>query len=95
MNKPCPFCGTEPLTYNGKKTGRIWVHCHNNTYNGVQGVECPLVDRSFTVEEWNYRPHEDVLLERLMRSKKLLQDAINGTRDNWNDWLNEISEEFS
>ena len=65
MNKPCPYCGEEPLMYKGKKSGELWVHCHNGSYKGVQGVECPIADHSFTVEEWNYRPHEEKLLKLL------------------------------
>jgi len=60
MNKPCPFCGQEPLMYKGKKSGELWVHCHNGSYKGVQGVECPIADHNFTVDEWNYRPHEEI-----------------------------------
>ena len=26
MNKPCPYCGQEPLMYKGKKSGELWVH---------------------------------------------------------------------
>jgi len=82
---PCPFCGKEPLMYKWKKSGEVWVHCHNGSYKGVQGVECPIADHNFTVDEWNYRPHEVKLL-------KLLLDARDGTRQDWNVWLREIAE---
>ena len=95
ISRRCPFCGEIPWTYEGKRTKEINVYCNNKSYKGQPGINCPLAGRTFSVEEWSYRPHEDMLLERFLRAKKLLQDAINGTRDNWQDWLNEISEEFS
>ena len=84
MNKPCPFCGVEPNTYTAIKTGETIVYCHNENYKGASGIECPLCNRTFTVDEWNYRPHEVKLL-------KLLLDARDGTRQDWNVWLREIS----
>lgn len=95
ISRRCPFCGEIPWTYEGKRTKEIRVYCNNKSYRGQPGIICPLAGRDFSVEEWSYRPHEDMLLERFLTAKKLLQDAINGTRENWHDWLSEITEEFS
>ena len=94
-SRRCPFCGEIPWTYEEKRTKEIRVYCNNKSYRGQPGIICPLAGRDFSVEEWSYRPHEDMLLERFLKAKKLLQDAINGTRENWHDWLLEITEEFS
>ena len=81
-SRRCPFCGEIPWTYEGKRTKEIRVYCNNKSYRGQPGIICPLAGRDFSVEEWSYRPHEDMLLERFLTAKKLLQDAINGTREN-------------
>lgn len=42
-------------------------------------------DKAKLIEAWNHRAHEEKLI-------KLLLDAKNGTRDDWNVWLREITE---
>ena len=61
ISRRCPFCGEIPWTYEGKRTKEINVYCNNKSYKGQPGIECPLAGRSFGVEEWSYRPHEDAL----------------------------------
>ena len=75
-SRRCPFCGEIPWTYETKRTKEIRVYCNNKSYKGQPGIVCPLAGRDFSVEEWSYRPQEDMLLERFLRAKKLLQDAI-------------------
>ena len=58
--KPCPFCGKDEANFTTDKWGYYYVECE---YCGAQTN--PYDDKEFVIEEWQTRPIEDDLRNRI------------------------------
>ena len=72
MNKPCPFCGGKPNIYY-ESDGVGYVNCANEF--GSKDYSCTGTSLSSTIDEWNARPVEESLRDKLTREHQL-SDAL-------------------
>ncbi len=64
--KACAHCGHEAARKELRYYGEVkkWAYCPNG--------DCPMHDRTMTVDAWNTRPVEDALNARIAASLRLI-----------------------